>query len=101
MAFNYSKSSSSILGISFDLWQPTECTLQTPPFMCSWYLFGYMSDVCTYTSDCQGITCCLPINFINGQRMTSVTFHFISCTELEYSIERKNWQKSVETGLLN
>ncbi|XP_063408918.1 uncharacterized protein LOC134692399 [Mytilus trossulus] len=28
--------------------------------------------------------------------MTSVTFHFISCNKLEYSIERKVWQKSVE-----
>ncbi|CAC5398334.1 unnamed protein product [Mytilus coruscus] len=84
-------------GISFDLWQPTECTLQTPT-SCSIFFFSYMSDECSFTPDCQGITCCLPLKFINGQRMTSVTFHFISCTELEYSIERKVWQKSLEIG---
>ncbi|CAG2204570.1 unnamed protein product [Mytilus edulis] len=64
---------------------------------CSVNLTGNVSDACSFTPDCQGITCCLPLKFINGQRKTSVTFNFISCTELEYSIERKVWQKSLET----
>ncbi|VDI15760.1 Hypothetical predicted protein [Mytilus galloprovincialis] len=83
-------------GISFDLWQQTECSLQEPPSGCSANLTGNVSDVCSVTPDCQGITCCLPLKFINGQRMTNVTFNFISCNKLEYSIERKVWQKSLE-----
>ncbi|VDI49869.1 Hypothetical predicted protein [Mytilus galloprovincialis] len=56
------------------------------------------SSICSATPDCQGITCCLPLTFINGERKINVTFHFISCNKAEYSVERKLWQKTPESG---
>ncbi|XP_063408925.1 uncharacterized protein LOC134692405 [Mytilus trossulus] len=79
-------------GISFDLWQQTECSSPATS-SCS---FSVESTSCSATPDCQGITCCLPLTFINGERNINVTFHFISCTLLEYSVERKLWQKTPE-----
>ncbi|VDI67222.1 Hypothetical predicted protein [Mytilus galloprovincialis] len=81
-------------GISFDLWQQTECSSPAAS-SCS---FSLASTSCSATPDCQGITCCLPLTFINGERNINVTFHFISCTLLEYSVERKLWQKTLEKG---
>ncbi|VDI73733.1 Hypothetical predicted protein, partial [Mytilus galloprovincialis] len=83
-------------GISFDLWQQTQCSSLKPAHNCSISFTPYGSTVCSATSDCHGITCCLPLTFINGQRSINVTFHFKSCDKLEYSIERKVWQKTPE-----
>ncbi|KAK3101942.1 hypothetical protein FSP39_007535 [Pinctada imbricata] len=46
---------------------------------------------CKFTSDCKGVECCLPTDYIEGTRKTSFIFQVLNCNDkLDFSLERKS-----------
>lgn len=49
---------------------------------------------CRLTSDCQGIECCMGVDFIMGTRNVNVLAKLTQCDSMSCGIERKMWSKS-------
>ncbi|VDI08522.1 Hypothetical predicted protein [Mytilus galloprovincialis] len=54
--------------------------------------------VCQMTKNCQGLQCCVDAEFVIGERNVFTSFEINVCDELDYSIERKKFQRSILTG---
>lgn len=54
--------------------------------------------VCQMTKNCQGLQCCVDAEFVIGERTVCTSFEIKVCDELDYSIERKKFQRSILTG---
>jgi hypothetical protein len=51
------------------------------------------------TKDCQGIQCCLDIEFALGKRNICTEFKINVCDQLDYFLERKKWQRIIIRGI--
>lgn len=57
--------------------------------------------VCQMTQDCQSIQCCVEAVFKVGERKVCTSFGVNICDQLDFSIERKKWQRNIIAGDIN
>lgn len=50
------------------------------------------------TKNCQGLQCCVDAEFVIGKGKVCTSFEINACDELDYSIERKKFQRNIITG---
>lgn len=54
--------------------------------------------VCQMTQDCQSIQCCVEAVFKVAERKVCTSFGVNICDQLDFSIERKKWQRNIIAG---
>ncbi|KAL3873866.1 hypothetical protein ACJMK2_036950, partial [Sinanodonta woodiana] len=83
-------------GVSFDLWQLNPCDRKNFVQTSCKANLTETGGICAMQPGCKEATCCIPNNFIHGDRNVSLRFRIDNCSkEIIYSLERKEWNKTM------